>query len=139
MHMMNLLTRLGWDTRAATHDKRPNRVALLQESVKELVDYLLFIDEMPLPGRIESGSSFAQIFASFGPRDSRGRSLRQLDLNTRLLRYPCSYMIYSEAFDHLPAEVRDAIYARAWQILSGEEKGARSANKACGPVRPKGP
>jgi hypothetical protein len=127
MHMMNLLTRLGWDTRAATHDKRPHRAALLQESVRELVDYLLFIDEAPLPGKIESESGFAQKFASFGPRDSHGRSLRQLDLNTRLLRYPCSYMIYSEAFDHLPAEVRDAIYARAWQILSGEEKGARSA------------
>lgn len=32
-----------------------------------------------------------------GPRDRIGRSLRDLDLQERLLRYPFSYMIYSEA------------------------------------------
>jgi hypothetical protein len=127
MHMMNLLTRIGWDTRAATHDQRPHRAAALQESAKELVDYLLLVDEAPLPGRVESASGFTQKFAALGPRDRRGRSLRELDLNTRLLRYPCSYLIYSEVFDRLPAEARAAIYARTWQILSGEDKGARYA------------
>jgi hypothetical protein len=112
----------GWDTRAAIHDKRPNRPAMLQESAKELVDYLLFVDEAPLVGKIESGSGFAKTFAAQGPHDGRGRSLRQLDLNQRLMRYPCSYMIYTDAFDNLPAEARAAIYARMWQILSGEEK-----------------
>jgi hypothetical protein len=35
------------------------------------------------------------------------------------MRYPCSYMIYSEAFDHFPEEARVAIYRRTWQILTG--------------------
>ena len=50
------------------------------------------------------------MFAAEGPFDSRGRSLRQLDLNRRLLRYPCTFMIYSPAFRALPAETRQAIY-----------------------------
>ena len=64
-------------------------------------------------------------FPGLGPFDKHGRSLRQLDLDKRLMRYPCSYMIYSLAFDSLPTQARDAIYKRMWQILSGEEKGAR--------------
>jgi hypothetical protein len=39
-----------------------------------------------------------------------------------LLRYPCSYMIYSDAFDSLSTPAKDAIYKRVAQILSGEEK-----------------
>jgi hypothetical protein len=59
------------------------------------------------------------------PKDSRGRSLYQLDLATRLLRYPCSYMIYSDAFDELPTPARDAIYRRMYAVLSGEERAPR--------------
>lgn len=55
------------------------------------------------------------------------RACRQLDLVRRLMRYPCSYMIYTEAFDGLPAEAREAIYERMWQILSGKEKGGKYA------------
>ena len=53
--------------------------------------------------------------------------MRQLDLEKRLLRYPCSYMIYTEAFDSLPAEAKAAIYQRMWRILSGQEKDAKYA------------
>src|SRR5437762_5239092 len=38
------------------------------------------------------------------------------------MRYPCSYMIYSEAFDGMPDQAREAAYKRMWHILSGEEK-----------------
>jgi hypothetical protein len=75
-----------------------------------------------------SSSVFAAKFAAEGLRDRKGRSLRDLDLQHRLLRYPCSYMIYSEAFDALPDEARAAIYERMWQVLSGalaEKKYAR--------------
>ena len=128
-HMTNLLTRIGWEVRVAEAaglrpDRMPPRV---REAAGDLVDYLLFIDEAPLVGRIEGSSGFAERFAEQGPRDSKGRSLRQLDLRQRLLRYPCSYMIYAPAFDALPPAAKDIIYSRMWQILSGEEKGARYA------------
>ena len=135
MQMINLLTRIGWDTRFALYQERMASPVLertsaserdltkrlLQEDAQELVDYLLFIDEAPLEGRVEGSSGFARKFAARGPRDHKGRSLRDFDLQHRLMRYPCSYMIYSPAFDALPAQAKAAIYERLWQILSGHE------------------
>src|SRR5713226_6029921 len=87
---------------------------------------MLFVDEAPLDGRVVGTSRFAEAFAARGPRDRSGRSLRQFDLKRRLMRYPCSYMIYSPAFDGLPDQARAAVY-RMWQILSGEDKAAKYA------------
>ena len=123
-HMINLLTRLGWETRVAEREGTLMQAATatrLQQAVRELVDYLLFVDEAPIPSKIEGSSAFAEKFASLGPTDAQGRSLRQLDLAKRLLRFPCSYMIYSPAFDALPASALDAVYQRMWTILSGQE------------------
>ena len=94
----------------------------IDEAAKEVVDYMLFVDEAPFTDTIRGSTGFAARFAAEGPRDRRGRSLRQLDLERRLLKYPCSYMIYSPQFDALPASARDAIYRRLWQVLSGQER-----------------
>ena len=115
--MGNLITRLGWETRIGKEAGRSLRTA-----AEEFVDYLLFLNEAPLPGPIAGTSGFAAGFAAKGPRDSRGRSLRELDLGARLMKYPCSYMIYSEPFDALPDAAREAVYQRMWEILSGQEK-----------------
>jgi hypothetical protein len=120
MHMTNLITRLGWEARVSPRSS-------LADSAREVVDYLLFVDEAPLKGPIRGTSGFTETFAAQGPRDRKGRSLRDLDLQHRVFRYPCSYMIYSEAFDALPAEAKDAIYKRMWQILSGGESGTKYA------------
>jgi hypothetical protein len=140
MHMMNLITRIGWEARVALSQTHPptllsrdggasarGKDAVLEEGATEFVDYLLFVDEAPLPSRMRGTAGFEKAFAARGPFDQRGRSLRQLDLNQRLLQYPCSYMIYSEAFDALPAEARAAIYKRMWQVLSGAEAGKKYA------------
>jgi hypothetical protein len=126
MHMMNLFTRISWQTRAglARHSLTSES---LDETARELVDYMLFVDEEPLANKIEGGSGFAEKFSAEGPWDTRGRSLRQLDLDHRLMKYPCSYMIYSDAFDALPPEAKNAIYKRMWQVLSGEIKGGKYA------------
>src|SRR5439155_25825150 len=55
------------------------------------------------------------------PKDRRGRSFAQLDLVSRLMRYPCSYIVYSAAFDGLPSSVKRAVYARMLEILSGRD------------------
>ena len=69
-------------------------------------------------------SAITQTPAS-GPRDAKDRSLHELDLARRLLKYPCSYEIYSAAFDALPRSAKDPIYRRMWQVLSGDERGDR--------------
>ena len=115
-HMGNLITRLGWEARIGKDAGRS-----LRDAAEEFVDYLLFLNEAPLPGPIAGTSGFARAFSARGPRDSRGRSLRDLDLRTRLAKYPCSYMIYSEPFAALPDAAREAVYQRMWEILSGQE------------------
>jgi hypothetical protein len=135
-HATNLITRAGWEYRvAATGDGAPLPAkpklgaeqvsagwpARVVEAVDELVDYLLFVDESPLPAPIRGSSGFAEKFAALGPRDQKGRSLRDLQLDTRLMRYPCSYMIYSPAFEGLPLPVKAAVFARISAVISGRD------------------
>ena len=135
VHMMNLLTRVGWEARAADPTLHPpfvaspgedERIAQMMSGIAlEVVDYLLFIDEPAFPDRVRGASGFAERFSGMGPRDKKGRSLHELDLTTRLLKYPCSYLIYSEAFDALPPAAKDPIYRRMWDVLSGRERAPR--------------
>jgi hypothetical protein len=128
VRMTNLITRVGWDARIAAHEHRLDLTnGPMRDAIAELVDYLLFVEEAPLTATVKGTSGFAEKFAAQGPRDRHGRSLRQLDLEHRLMRYPCSYMIYSAAFAALPAEVRQAIYTRISDVLSGRDTNPKYA------------
>jgi hypothetical protein len=98
---------------------------IMDDVARELVDYLLFIDEAKLTESVRGGSGFAERFSASGPHDRKGRSLYELDLNQRLMKYPCSYLIYSPAFDALPPLAKDPIYRRLWEVLSGQEQAAQ--------------
>ena len=74
----------------------------INSAAEELVSYMLFTDEAPLTDKVVGTSGFTADFEKQGPLDRRGRSLRQFDLTRRMFRYPCSYLIYSEAFDAMP-------------------------------------
>ena len=112
VHAINLITRAGWEHRVGSPHVRA--------AVDELVDYLLFVDEAPLPHPVKGSSGFAESFSAQGPRDRQGRSLRELDLSTRLLRYPLSYMIYSPGFVGLPPQVKSMVRSRLDEVLSGK-------------------
>ena len=131
--MQNLITRVGFETRMAlasqiavhealkhpTEEVNDSTIRRINGPADVLVSYMLFADEAPLQGKVAGTSTFAAEFANQGPRDRRGRSLRQFDLTRRLFRYPCSYLIYSEAFDNLPEPARQRVYRRLWEVLSG--------------------
>jgi hypothetical protein len=133
--MTNVLTRASWEARAMDPSLHPlftpdpgmdERIASVMSSVaSEVVDYLLFVDEAKLTDRVRGTSGFAERFSSTGPRDRKGRSLHELDLNQRLMKYPCSYLIYSPAFDALPLLAKVPIYKRLWEVLSGEAQEPR--------------
>jgi hypothetical protein len=131
--MTNLLIRAGYEARVALSRMAENprdRAAaerLIEANAGEVADYMLFVDEAVLPGPFQSTSGFQERFAESGPRDRQGRSLRQLDLGKRLMRHPCSYLIYSRVFDGLPGPAKAAVYAQLWDILSGKERGAKYA------------
>ena len=122
---INLLTRLGWETRIAKAESRLDFSAGdLRELVRETADYLLFVDEAPLAAPLAGTSAYAKVFSAAGRGDGTGRSLRDLDLSTRLLRYRCSHMVYSPAFDALPEEARTAVIARMKAILATRDSAA---------------
>jgi hypothetical protein len=129
MHAINLMTRLNWEARVAAADGRAvasdPRVRRL---VHELADYLLFVGEAPSVVTVTPRAGFAERLIARFPRDRRGRSLAELDLDTRLLRYPCSYMVYTDAFEGLPTGVKDAVYRRMFDILSARVTGQQYAH-----------
>ncbi len=132
--MHNFITLAGFETRSAQHHDQIMNQALERPadfrseltdrrigSVSEkLIRYMLFSGEFRLEAPVSGTSGFAKEFSLKGPRDSQGRSLRDLDLQTRLLKYPCSYLIYSEAFTQLPAEVKSDALKRLRAVLAGE-------------------
>jgi hypothetical protein len=128
--MTNFITRVGWETRIAEQDRKSDdlTLALINSDIEALVAYMLFVNEAPLREPIGGVSTFAQTFPRRGPRDRRGRSLRDFDLQKRLFRYPLSYLIYSRAFDALPDAVRTRIYRRLYDLLSGHDQSQKLAN-----------
>ncbi len=132
--MHNLITLTNYRTRIALHDaglaageELPADLReRLEKPAEQLLRYLLFASETRLPdldpATVIGASAFAREFAARGPFDSRGRSLRQFDLSTRIFRYPCSYLIYSDAFDALPEPSRGYVYRRLLEVLSGKDQ-----------------
>jgi len=111
MRAANLITRLNWDTRIGL-----NTTSL----VNELADYLLFVGEAPPQVALAPIPAFATWFESKFPKDHRGRSLGELDLNARLMKYRCSYMIYADAFTALPSAVKQAVYRRMRETIAAK-------------------
>jgi hypothetical protein len=87
-----------------------------------MVKYMLFADERLVEEPIQGVSTFTKAFPERGPRDSKGRSLRDFDLEKRLFRYPLSNMIYSPAFDAMPDDARSRVYRRLFEVLSGKDQ-----------------
>jgi hypothetical protein len=85
----------------------------------KLVEGLLFVGEPPLEKSIRGAGGFAEKFVRHGPRDKQGRSLRDFDLNTRLFKYPCSYLVYSRTFDGLPPVMKTYVAKRLDEIIAG--------------------
>lgn len=132
----NALIRAGFETRIALRQEAEINRSLgrpagaVSESTRHRIDSyteklvraILFVDEAPLTAPIAGTSGYAEQFAARGPRDPKGRSLRDFDLKRRLFKYPCSYLIYSEAFDALPAEAKEQVYRRLREVLTGQDK-----------------
>jgi hypothetical protein len=116
--MTNLMIRTGWEARIAD----PAGKAQFDTDLESLVTYMLFADEATLRGPVVGVSTFTKTFAARGPRDHQGRSLRDFDLQKRMFRYPLSYMIYSEAFDGMPDQVRERVYRRLYDVLTGRDQ-----------------
>jgi hypothetical protein len=132
----NLLTRANFTAREALHyeaelnqemklpatHRWDSAVSRIRGAGDELVRYLLFCDEAKLEAEVKGTSAFAAEFAKKGPRDPKGRSLRDFDLRKRIFKYPLSYLIHTESFDALPGEMREHVLRALWKVLTGEDR-----------------
>jgi hypothetical protein len=142
----NLLARASIQTRLALHDQAQLNKELGQapdyqtettwrrmKSVGDpLVRYLLFSQEAKLTDKIEGTSTFAADFVKHGPRDAKGRSLREFDLERRLFKYPCSYLIYSESFEQLPTAMKEYVYQQMHDVLTDRHYGGGYGHLSAG-------
>jgi hypothetical protein len=131
----NLITRANFLSRMALFQQEELNRALgkpqderwdsttsrIKDAGEPLVKYLLFHNEAKLTDKVSGTSEFAEEFQARGPRDAEGRSLRDLDLERRLFRYPCSYLVYSASFRQLPDVMREYVWQRMWEVLSGRD------------------
>jgi len=131
----NLITRANYETRIALRDQATMNQALhekpdhtfestprrIKGACEPLVRAMLFCGEEALTDRVTGSSTFAQDFAGTGLRDGAGRSLQDFDLQKRMFKYPCSFLIYSDSFNALPAIAKAVIYRRMWEILNAKE------------------
>ena len=91
----------------------------LDTLARNVVRYLLFAEEVPLPaGGVAGDPAFKAAFLSTRKPATGGAALRDLDLRTRLLRHRCSYMIYSPAFTGLPAPLKQRVFRLLGRALS---------------------
>ena len=98
----------------------------------KLLQSMLFVGAATLGDKITGSSGFDVWFQKQGPRDHAGRSLRELDLKTRLFKYPLSFLIYSPAFDALPDNMRSHVYQRLAQVLTGADTSSTFASVSAG-------
>ena len=78
----------------------------LETELADLLSYLLFAQEAPLPASgIPGNPAFRDGFAR-NRKVVDGHSLKDLDLRTRLLRFRCSYLIHTPFFEGLDADLR---------------------------------
>lgn len=88
-------------------------------AARRIVDLLLFKDEAPLgDDGIEGDPAFQETFAARFPRTPEGRSLADFNLNDRLFKHRCSFMVYSKAFASLPVPVKSAVIAHLRAALT---------------------
>jgi hypothetical protein len=87
----------------------------------KIVDCLIFRNETDLAEGIEGGEDFQKSFEVRFPKSKDGHSLADFKLYGRIFKHRCSYMLYSEAFRSLPAEVKRLVLEKTRSALSGNQ------------------
>jgi hypothetical protein len=132
----NLITRANYKTRRFVGrdldpaqnpnptwaDFSPKTQKVVRTILEPLVRGLLNADAAPFTAPIVGNAGYDTWFQKQGPKDRRGRSLREFDLKTRLFKYPLSYLIYSDGFKGLPEYAKQYVYQRLAEILRGQDE-----------------
>lgn len=95
---------------------------IIDHQAERILNYLLFANEVELTGGgLDSNSTFVEDFQHNARISSDGRSLKDFQLLKRIFKYRCSYMIYSTAFESLPAPLKAKVFQRLGEVLTGKD------------------
>lgn len=142
----NLITHANFATLQALHfdralsrdlgeeskELRASTQSRIKSACEPLVEGLLFCEEAPLTAKVTGTSEFAKDFEKRGPHDAQGRSLREFDLEKRMFKHPCSYLVYSSSFAALPKPAKEYVVRRLNEILSGTDKSEKFQHLSAG-------
>lgn len=93
-----------------------------EQAAQRIVDWFLFQGEAALGEDGVSGSdAFQQAFSAAVPRGKSGDSLADFQLNSRLFKNRCSFMIYSPAFQHLPTSIKSRVIGKLKAVFDATE------------------
>jgi len=103
-----------------TDTPQGSALTVIRSHAEKIVKHLLFCEEYALKdGGVEGTPVFQDAFRKNRRDTADGRSLKDFQLLNRLFKYRCSYMIYSSAFDALPPQLKNEIYAQLDAVLAG--------------------
>ncbi|MGZ8901761.1 MAG: hypothetical protein ACXW3Z_16840 [Limisphaerales bacterium] len=126
---VNRVLQAGYAARTYLHEQQATGGELkaeqkseIERHARELARYVLFADEAALPtGGIKGDGAFKTDFLRNRKTSQSGASLKDFDLERRIFKYPCSYMIYSRVFKALPAVVKSAVMRELRKGLSADD------------------
>lgn len=96
-------------------------------AAREIVDDLLFYGEAELPAGVQGDPAFQRAFQRHARRAADGSSLKDFSLQGRIFQNRCSYLIYSDSFRQLPAQLKQRVFARLARALKPAESDPRYA------------
>lgn len=124
--------RVHWLQKSLNPSADPDQGAagkLADDAAHKIVDLLLFQTEAPLgENGIEGTAEFQEVFSARFPKSREGRSLADFQLNDRLFKHRCSFMVYSRAFTHLPPRVKAAVISQLRKTLEGRQESHKPLN-----------
>ena len=128
VHVHNVLCTANQEARLALHrwpamrellqlpaDSPPagSCLVVLNSQAGKVIEALLCKGEAVFPAEgVQGDGAFEKVYAASRRADGRDRSLRDLDLRTRLLKYRCSPLIYARTFEAMPKELRAVLLRR---------------------------
>ena len=129
-HMHNYVARLNIE--ATQMLAAYGHVRYMRSQVDAFLRHLLFTEEFPLTDIIDGNPDFVKDFTARAIRDSKGRSLRDLDRKSRLFTHPCSFLIYSQSFDAIAAPIKEVVLQKLYDILTGKNEDPQFARRTPG-------
>lgn len=116
---INLCIKMQYQFREAYKSTQSEKESMIDQWTDEFLDYVLFLNEPKLPNPFKlSFSPFAQHFQKLEVNSSTNDLLRNFDLNQRLFRFRCSYMINGKVCSGLPVEIKSVFYKKLSRVLT---------------------